>query len=118
MSPPCEDDRSIAETDMRISLTSDLSSEFRRLASLWREQTGHMSSAARLAKHPAYQQIVEMGWAVVPSILAELRNNPDHWFLALQQITQEDPVPIPSRGNVKEMAQAWVEWGTKQGIHF
>jgi hypothetical protein len=96
----------------------EVSSEFQRLASLWREQTGYMSSAARMAKHPAYQEIVGMGWAVIPFLLAELRSNPDHWFLALQQITKEDPVPIPSRGNVKEMAQAWVEWGTKQGIHF
>jgi hypothetical protein len=48
-----------------------------------------------------------------------LEREPDQWFWALQAITEEDPVPPPSRGKVREMALAWIEWGrTSPCRHF
>ncbi|MGO9273516.1 MAG: hypothetical protein ACLQOO_25315 [Terriglobia bacterium] len=52
---------------------------------------------------------------VVPLILAELRRELDHWFWALKAITGEDPVPAVRRGNMKEMAEIWLEWGRQRG---
>ncbi len=69
-----------------------------------------------MAKHPAYRQIVEMGPAVVPLLLAELKRKPDFWFAALREITGENPAPPASAGKIKEMARAWVEWGRKRGL--
>jgi hypothetical protein len=68
-----------------------------------------------LAEHPAYRQIIRMGPDVVPWLLRELEQEPDHWFRALHALTGADPVPLESRGKVQEMAQAWLRWGHAQG---
>ena len=62
--------------------------------------------------HPAYQQVIGMGWDVVPCILSELETAPDHWFWALTAITGQDPVLPDHRGKLRLMAQDWVRWGT------
>jgi hypothetical protein len=84
--------------------------DFNALVKAWRATRGHTSSAAKMAKNAAYQRIISMGAAAVPLILAELRKQPDHWFLALSAITGVNPVPPDSR-TVKEMANAWLAWG-------
>src|SRR5437762_230782 len=66
---------------------------FRSLARQWKKETAHLSSAARMARHPAYQEIIGMGQPVVPLLLAELKSKPDFWFAALRAVTGEDPVP-------------------------
>ncbi len=88
---------------------------FRELVKRWKEGAAHLSSTARMAKHPAYREIVQMGPAVVPLLLAELKRDPDFWFAALREITKENPVPERSAGKVKEMARAWMEWGRERG---
>jgi hypothetical protein len=85
--------------------------DFEALVREWKATRGHTSSAARMAKHPAYQNIMAMGEAAIPLILSELRKEPDHWFLALHALTGADPVPAESRGKLAEMAKAWLEWG-------
>jgi hypothetical protein len=67
---------------------------------------------------PAYQMIVGMGPAVIPLLLRELERQVDYWFWALQAITEEDPVPVESRGNWRAMAQAWLAWGKKRGYEW
>jgi hypothetical protein len=88
---------------------------FRELVKQWKEGVSHLSSTARMAKHPAYREIVQMGSAAVPLLLAELKRDPDFWFAALREITSENPVPEKSAGKVKEMARAWIEWGRERG---
>ena len=88
---------------------------FRELVHRWKEGVGHLSSTARMAKHPAYREIIQMGSAAVPLLLAELKRDPDFWFAALREITKEDPVPARSAGKVKDMARAWVKWGRERG---
>ncbi len=55
-----------------------------------------------------------MGWAAVPFLIAELRHKPNHWFIALEEITGVNPVPPESDGDVKEMARAWIDWADKR----
>ena len=57
-----------------------------------------------------------MGYPVVPLILQELQHEPDQWFWALEAITQENPAPPEAAGNVRVMAQAWIEWGKQRGL--
>ena len=78
---------------------------------------GFVDSQYLLTIHPAYQQIIGMGPAVVPLLLRELEREVDHWFWALKAITGADPVPPASRGKVREMAEAWLRWGREQGLH-
>jgi hypothetical protein len=88
---------------------------FQQLAAQWKEQSLHLSNTAQMAMLRPYQQIIGMGQAAVPLILEELQREPDHWFWALEAITQENPVPQEAAGKVSLMAQAWVNWGKQQG---
>ena len=94
---------------------SEWEQRFLDLVKLWKRERGPYSSSAQLAQHPAYQQIIDMGPEVVPLLLRELEREPDHWFIALEEITGADPVSPGSNGNVKEMAQAWARWGEAEG---
>jgi hypothetical protein len=94
---------------------------FQELTAQWRKGRNSLSSSAwDHVQNPAYQRIIGMGQTVVPFILHELKcelreGEPDDWFVALWAITGENPVPPESRGNMKEMAKAWLEWGSRLG---
>jgi hypothetical protein len=80
------------------------------LANRWQRETVYLSSTDQMAAHPAYKAIIAMGWEAVPLLIARLRRKPDHWFVALEEITKAQPVPPGSEGKVKRMAEAWVKW--------
>ena len=92
-----------------------LHEKFKRLAGRWRQETLFQSSAHQMATHPSYQEIIGIGRDAVPLLLQELERSPDHWFWALRSITGIDPVPPKVRGNVRAMADAWLEWGRLEG---
>lgn len=89
--------------------------EFVNLASQWIQDVEGMSSTVEMVKHPAYQKIVSMGQVVVPFLLEDLRQNPIYWLPALRQITQQNPVKPEQRGKIKQMAEAWLNWGKQEG---
>ena len=99
-----------------IAPERSLLERFHRLAAEWKEQSHFLSNSAQMAMLRPYQRIIGMGPRAVPLILEELRREPDHWFWALEAITEEDPVPPEARGQVRRMAEAWVRWGEEQGI--
>ena len=88
---------------------------FRRLAAAWHRETGMLSSFSKKIQHPAYREIIAMGEAVVPLILRELRDSPDHWFVALKAITKQTPVPAQDRTDPKKVREAWLNWGRERG---
>ena len=90
-------------------------SAFRKLADKWKQETAHLSSDHEMSMHPAYQRIIGMGPAVVPSLLAELKRDPNHWFWALRSITGENPVSENARGRLDAMITAWLDWGRSRG---
>ena len=92
-----------------------ISRQFYELAETWRQERGATSSLTKLILHPAYQRIISLGNAVVPLILKELERRPDYWFSALAAITGANPVKAEQRGNLRQMTQAWLEWGKEQG---
>jgi hypothetical protein len=90
---------------------------FQDLRRQWQQERGARASVAEMAMTHAYQNIVGMGPEVIPAILMQLRSEgdrPDHWFWALASITRDNPVPLQSRGKVREMAKAWLEWGEQK----
>lgn len=97
LAPP----RPVSETD---------AAAFARLAAEWKAARTPTSSARRMAEHPAYRAIIALGRPAVSLILDELRREPDHWFIALSEITGASPVPAESRGNLSAMTDAWVKW--------
>jgi hypothetical protein len=90
---------------------TSIEEKFHRLAAVWKSERGPTSSITAIATHPAYQQIIGMGPAVVPLILRELERELDHWFWALKAMIGTDPVPPESRGKLREMAEAWLRSG-------
>lgn len=104
-------------TRVRVEILPDTESIlFDRLVRQWKAERGPSSSARRMAQHPAYRAIVAMGKTAVPLLLAELERQPDHWFVALHELTGADPVPKEARGRMDEMAAAWIKWGRENGF--
>lgn len=89
---------------------------FQKLALIWREATRTYSSVTQICMHPAYQSIISKGKDVIPLILEEMKERPNHWFWALSIITGDNP-PIRNnqRGKIKEMTAAWLKWGEEHG---
>lgn len=96
--------------------TTGLAERFGAMVKAWKAGRGPTSSAAKMAEHPAYAQIIGLGQTAVPLLLKELHREPDHWFVALHKITGENPIPKKDAGNVRAMARAWVEWGKSKGM--
>ena len=49
-----------------------------------------------------------LGKIAVPWILEEMADRPDHWFIALHELTGAKPVPTESKGQLPEMNAAWL----------
>ena len=95
---------------------SRLEAEFQRCAAAWKRDTGHLSVAAQIAKHPSYRRIIEMGKPAIPLILNDLKKEPNHWFLALSAIASDAPkVAERDKGKMKAASDAWIEWGKGKG---
>jgi hypothetical protein len=90
-----------------------LEHEFKALAENWRRSTQHTSSLTKMIAHPAYRRIMGMGRDALPFIFRELKERPDHWFVALNAITGEDPAPIDGKFN--DLVDAWLAWGKDKG---
>ncbi len=109
--------------NQEISLPTSTASEvpleilnkFYILAKRWESEVEGYSSTTQISDHPAYQEIISMGTQVVPLLLKELKNNPIFWLSALNEITGINPIKPEQRGKIKQMAQAWLEWGRNQG---
>lgn len=104
----------VKETGAAEALES-LQQKFQRLESAFRAGTAYVSSSNDLIAHPAFQEIVCMGPAVIPLLLRELEKRGGHWHRALRIITDADPVPPSDRGNIEKAAEAWLQWGRQQG---
>src|SRR5688500_1203231 len=96
-----------------IQLAERLTTEdrFRRLAAEWKEQARYLSDSRRMAMLRPYQAIIGMGLPVVPLILEDLKRGPEHWFYALEVITDENPVPADAGGDMRRITDAWLAWG-------
>jgi hypothetical protein len=97
--------------------TEGIEEKFRRLAAAWLAGTAYVSSSSDLVAHPAFQEIVGMGPAVIPLVLRELQNRTGHWHRALRRITGADPVPpaVALGGSGAEAPRASASGGSLRG---
>jgi hypothetical protein len=91
---------------------------FRRLEATWMTEVGHHSSTTKLVNHPAFQEIIGMGHAVVPLMLQDLEKKPRLWVWALPDIIGADPVPASDRGNIAKMSEAWLRWARANDLQW
>ena len=74
------------------------------------------SSTSRICSHPAYLRIIGLGKEVLPFIFREMGREPNHWFVALEALTGENPIPPDHIGDVKKMTKDWLDWA--EGIGY
>jgi hypothetical protein len=84
--------------------------DFKESYRQWLEDSLFDSLPDRMRRYQSYQRIVAMGDRVVPLIAAELRQEPSFLFLALEEITETNPVPKSATGNLKQTVDAWLSW--------
>jgi hypothetical protein len=91
-----------------------VTSDFQTHVERWKSETMHLSSIPRRILHQSYLHIISLGYPVLPLLLTELRDRPDHWLVALNAITSEDPAP--ENATFGEAVQAWLKWGNDRGF--
>jgi hypothetical protein len=91
----------------------ELRFEFEVISKNWQRETKHLSLISKKVVHNSYLRIIGMGEGSIPLILESLRARPDHWFVALQAITNTDP--SQPNDNPSMAREAWLSWGIKQG---
>jgi hypothetical protein len=99
----------------RASQDPDLELRFHKLVANWQAEVAALSSTTARVQHPSYLAIIALGPNVVPLLLRELEQRPNHWFAALKSLTGADPVPRPDRGRIGPMTEAWITWGKEHG---
>ncbi len=87
---------------------------FKQLRDAWKASTRFISSISKTVSDPNYLKIIGLGPAVLPSIIEELRREPDLWFVALEAITRENPVQPEHAGDVAAMAEDWLQWEVRR----
>src|SRR5262245_12982071 len=91
---------------------------FRRLEARWEAETAFVSSHIEIVEHPAFQEIIGLGEAVVPLMLKDLEQRPRLWVWALPRITGANPVLPGDAGRIAKMSEAWVRWGREHGYRW
>ena len=54
-----------------------------------------------------------MGRSAAPLLIEQLEregDDPDHWCVALEAVTGENPVPEIASGDLVRITQAWIAW--------
>jgi hypothetical protein len=97
-----------------------LVSEFRALATRWRNETAAMSNPLQIAMHPDYQAILARGKEFLPFILEELREWGGNWYIALRAICraygwQPPEIPANVSGDLRRVNEIWLQWGRERG---
>jgi hypothetical protein len=112
-----------AEIERQLELFSQVAvvddyAAFECLRQRWHSERGATSSIMEIVLCPAYQSIIGMGQKAVGLILAELESegdDPDHWFWALQVLTNANPVSEEDEGNLRRMSRTWLAWAKTEG---
>ena len=83
----------------------------------WLDEVVNISSTHQMVSHPAYLQIIALGQRALPFLFLELSKSPNHWFTALEAITQSNPVPENERGDIIAMRDRWIGWAEAEGYN-
>ncbi|MBI1830894.1 MAG: hypothetical protein HYR84_05510 [Planctomycetes bacterium] len=99
--------------------TSDtIERRFRDLEAAWNADTMYLSDAQKIINHPAFQEIIRMGEAVIPFMLRDLEKAPCLWVWALPQITGANPIDPDDAGHIRNMSETWLRWAREHGYQW
>jgi hypothetical protein len=100
--------------EQQPQLEPKLEQRFNELASKWQRETCGLSSITKKITNINYLKIIAMGKAVVPLILCSLEKQPDHWFVALKALTDQDPTS--PNDSFAQAVEAWLNWGKNERL--
>ena len=95
-------------------MQDSVESRFRQLQARWEAETMYLSDAHKIIEHPASQEIISLGEAVIPLMMRDLEKEPSQWVWALPRITVANPLR-PGDADSRKMAEAWLRWGREHG---
>lgn len=87
-----------------------LNERLQELRDQWLADTRIVSSSHQIFDSPSYQKIIGFGWEALPFIISDLKQNDNHWFQALSEITGEDPIQPEHYGFINLMKEDWLSW--------
>ncbi len=105
----------LADFEVAVRVAPALQQRFSLLSAKWKKETGLLSNVTKKCTHPAYQQIIGMGWEALPLILRDLKESKADWFWALTAITGANPISAEIAGNITQMTEAWLQWARAKG---
>ena len=94
-----------------VSLPKEM---FVTLVNSWRFNTSTSSSIEIIVSDESFQGIIDLGPLAIPLILEELAAQPSFLFVALEEISGNNPVKPEHRGNIASMTQDWLNWGRQR----
>lgn len=89
---------------------------FDSLKFLWLEETKFSSNVFLTTNHPAHLAIIQMGERALPFLIDDLKNNNNHWFIALNTITGVNPIQSGHAGDVEAMRNDWIQWADENNV--
>ncbi len=57
---------------------NNIEEQYRKLADQWNQETGYLSNLGKAVQFPSFRAIIELGWPVVPLLLLDLKQQPNH----------------------------------------
>lgn len=87
-----------------------LKEKFLDLKKAWLKETLIESSSDKICSNENYQEIIRLGFQVVPLIIEDMKKEPHHWFQALTKITNVDPTMPYNRGDLNKMTKDWLDY--------
>ncbi len=90
-----------------------------RLLERWRDETAYLSDSDRMTTHPAYQALIALGLAALPSLFRYLEQTKDgHLTTALTAITGAHPLRPEEAGRMDKIAERWLRWAEDHGYRW
>jgi hypothetical protein len=99
-----------------IALEKILKRYFEMYKGAWLAETMFSSNTDEIVSNRNYLEIIKVGKPFLKLILEDLETTHNHWFYALAEITQQNPVKKESAGNMIEMTNDWIDWAKKNSI--
>lgn len=88
---------------------------FDNLVKSWRFNTSTSSSIEKKISDQSFRGIIGLGQIAIPLILEELAAQPSFLFVALEEVSGDNPVKPEHRGDIAAMTQDWLDWGRQRG---
>ena len=102
---------------IKVSEEELIERKFKELKEKWEKETCFLSNPTLIFGNSNYKEIIKIGKKVIPFILEDLKNKPNFWMNALEEISGEDILEKESgyNGYIKNAISLWLKWGREKG---